>query len=154
VRLWLDRGRTLWCAVQGHKKSSALQALVNNLTNLRDSERDFIHRLLEENQEQRLVDAEEIEQLLRYIVRDLSTITTASWRDLVVAVRLGSDLDIARTIETVSEGKAGAHDPIAQRDWIREDLQGDIRVVARQRRIMFSRDRSSNIGFAVGLLAA
>jgi hypothetical protein len=48
-----------------------------------------------------------------------------------VAVRLGSHLDIARTIEVVSEGQASAHDPIAQRDWIRKDLRGDCRVIGR-----------------------
>ncbi|MFX6957440.1 hypothetical protein ABTH75_18970, partial [Acinetobacter baumannii] len=48
-----------------------------------------------------------------------------------MAVRLSSDREISRTIEVVSEGKASAHDPIAQRDWIRKDLQGDIRVIGR-----------------------
>ncbi|WP_035710261.1 AAA domain-containing protein [Bradyrhizobium genomosp. I (2014)] len=113
------------------KKRAALRGLLSNLTNLRERERDFIGSLLEDNQEQRLVDAEEIEQLLRQIIRDLSSVTTSSGRSLVLAIRLSSGLDIARTIEVVSEGVASAHDPIAQRDWIRKDLQGDVRVVGR-----------------------
>jgi serine/threonine protein kinase len=132
---WYDFGLTaaelFGVPLKSIKKRSALQAIVDNLTNLRESERTFIRRLLDDNQEQRLVDAEEIEQLLRHIIRDLITITTSFARDLVVAVRLGSDRDIAKTIEIVSEGKASSHDPIAQRDWIRKDLQGDIRVIAR-----------------------
>jgi serine/threonine protein kinase len=113
------------------KKRSALPSIVQSLNNLREIEKDVILRLLDENQEHRLVDAEEIEQLLRSIIRDLSAVTTSLARDLVLAVRLGSDRDIAKTIEVVSEGNAHADDPIAQRDWIRKDLQGDVRVVAR-----------------------
>jgi serine/threonine protein kinase len=132
---WYDFGLTaaelFGAPLRSTKKRAALQVLVNNLTNLREKERDFIWRLLEEKQEQRLVDAEEIEQLLRQIIRDLSTVTSSSGRNLVVAVRLSSDREISRTIEVVSEGKASAHDPIAQRDWIRKDLQGDIRVIGR-----------------------
>lgn len=132
---WYDFGLTtaelFGMPIKSTKKRSALQALIDNLANLRASERDFIRRLLEEKQEQRLVDAEEIEQLLRQIIRDLSTVTTSAGRDLVVAVRLSSERDIARTIEIVSEGKASAHDPIAQREWIRKDLQGDVRVIGR-----------------------
>ncbi len=132
---WYDFGlitaELFGAPLKSTKKRAALRALVDNLSNLRETERDFIRRLLEENQEQRLVDAEEIEQLLRQIIRDLSTVTTSSGRDLLVAVRLGSDLDISRTIEVVSEGQASARDPVAQRDWIRKDLQGDIRVIGR-----------------------
>ncbi|RWA58066.1 AAA domain-containing protein [Mesorhizobium sp.] len=132
---WYDFGLTaaelFGTPLKSTKKRAALQTLVGNLTNLRESERYFILRLLEEKQDQRLVDAEEIEQLLRQIIRDLSTVTTSSGRDLVIAVRLGSDRDIARTIEVVSEGAVSVHDPIAQRDWIRKDLQGDVRVVGR-----------------------
>lgn len=117
--------------IKGIRKRSAIQGLVAKLTNLREGERQFISRLLDENQGQRLVDPQEIEQLLRYIIRDLSTVATAAIRDLVVAVRLGSDREMSRTIEVVSEGKASSHDPVAQRDWIRRDLQGDVRVIGR-----------------------
>ncbi|WP_240540036.1 AAA domain-containing protein [Salinarimonas soli] len=115
------------------KKRAALPSLISNLTNLRESERAIIWRLLDSDQEQRLVDAEEIEQTLRQIIRDLGTVTAGSSRDLVIAVRLGPERDLARTIEVVSEGQAKASDPIAQRDWIRRDLQGDIRVVGRSK---------------------
>lgn len=133
---WYDFGlitaELFGAPLKSTKKRSALPAMIDGLTNLREGERNFIRRLLDEDQEQRLADAEEIDQLLRYIIRDLGTVTTSSARDLVVAVRLGSDRDIARTIEIVSEGKARAQDPVAQRDWIRKDLQGDVRVVARR----------------------
>lgn len=132
---WYDFGLTVaelfGVPLKNTKKRAALPALIGNLTNLREAERDVIRRLLEENQEQRLVDAEEIEQLLRQIIRDLAAVTSSSGRDLLIAVRLSSDLDIARTIEVVSEGKASAHDPVAQRDWIRKDLRGDVRVIGR-----------------------
>lgn len=132
---WYDFGLTaaelFGVPLKSTKKRAALQTLVGSLTNLREGEREFIRRLLEEAQEQRLVDADEIAQLLRQIIRDLGTVTSSSGRSLVVAVRLSSDLDIARTIEVVSEGKASAHDPTAQRDWIRRDLQGDVRVIGR-----------------------
>lgn len=132
---WYDFGLTaaelFGVPIKNTKKRAALPALVANLTNLREAERDIIRRLLEESQEQRLVDADEIEQLLRQVIRDLGTVTSSAGRDLLFAVRLGSDLDIARTIEVVSEGRASAHDPIAQRDWIRKDLTGDVRVIGR-----------------------
>lgn len=132
---WYDFGLTaaelFGAPLRSTKKRSALQGFVNNLTNLREKERDFIWRLLEEKQEQRLVDAEEIVQLVRQIIRDLGTVTTSSDRKFILAVRLGADREIARTIEVVSEGQAKANDPIAQRDWIRKDLQGDVRVIGR-----------------------
>jgi serine/threonine protein kinase len=113
------------------KKRSALAALISNLTTLRESERYLIRQLLEENQEHRLVDAEEIEQLIRHIITDLRTVTTSAGRNLVMAVRLSSDREIAKTIDIVSEGNASAYDPVSQRDWIRADLQGDVRVTGR-----------------------
>ena len=132
---WFDFGlvaaEVFGVPVAHTKKRSALQGLVANHTNLRDRERQFIGRLIEENQEHRLVDPAEIEQLLRQIINDLSTATTVAFRDLVFAIRLGSDREVSRTIEVVSEGKASAYDPIAQRDWIRRDLQGDVRVIGR-----------------------
>lgn len=132
---WYDFGLTaaelFGAPLRSTKKRAALQGFVNNLTNLREKEREFIWRLLEDKQEQRLVDAEEIVQLIKQIVRDLRTVANSSGWSLVMAVRLGADREIARTIEVVSEGKAGAHDPIAQRDWIRKDLQGDVRVIGR-----------------------
>ena len=132
---WYDFGliaaELFGAPLKSAKKRSALPALVAGLSNLREGERNFIARLLEENREQRLVDGDEIEQLLRSIIRDLGTVTTSSARDLVLAIRLGSDREIAKTIEVVSEGTANAHDPIAQRDWVRKDLLGDVRVIAR-----------------------
>ncbi|QCK88710.1 helicase [Phreatobacter aquaticus] len=113
------------------RKRSALQGLVSNLGNLRESERTFIARLLDENPEERLVEPEEIEELIQQIIGDLSAVTTSLSRDLVMAVRLGMDIEIARTIESLSEGRAKAIDPVAQRDWIRTDLQGDVRIVGR-----------------------
>ncbi|WP_028055555.1 AAA domain-containing protein [Sinorhizobium medicae] len=117
--------------IKSIKKRAALPGIIQGLQNLRQSERDFIVRLLDENQEQRLTDSEEIEQILRGIIRDLGAVTTSVGRDLVLAVRLGADREIAKTIEIVSEGSARADDPIAQRNWIGRDLQGDVRVVAR-----------------------
>lgn len=113
------------------KKRSALQGMVTNLGNLRESERTLIARLLDENPEERLVEPEEIEELIQQIIRDLGSVTTSLSRDLVMAVRLGTDIEFARTIEVVSGGKAKANDPVAQRDWIRTDLQGDVRVIGR-----------------------
>ena len=52
---WYDFGLTaaelFGTPLKSTKKRAALQTLVGNLTNLRESERDFIRRLLEENQE-------------------------------------------------------------------------------------------------------
>ncbi|PZV34891.1 hypothetical protein [Mesorhizobium kowhaii] len=132
---WYDFGlvaaEVFGAPLKSIRKRAALPTIIQGLTNLRESERDVILRLLDENQEQRLVDGEEIEQRIRHIVRDLGSVTSSFSRDLVVALRLGSDRDIARTIDVVSEGAASAHDPVAQRDWIRRDLRGDIRIVAR-----------------------
>jgi len=132
---WYDFGLTaaeiFGLPIRNLKKRSALEGAINSLTNLREREREFIHRLLEEVQEKRLVDADEIEFQLRGIIRDLGSVTVATTRDLVLAVRLNSDLEISKTIELVSEGKAPTNDPVKQRDWIKYDLRGDPRVVAR-----------------------
>ncbi|MER8376163.1 AAA domain-containing protein [Mesorhizobium sp. M1406] len=132
---WYDFGlvaaEVFGAPLKSIRKRAALPTIIQGLTNLRESERDVILRLLDENQEQRLVDGEEIEQRIRHIVRDLGSVTSSFSRDLVVALRLGSDRDIARTIDVVSEGAASAHDPVTQRDWIRRDLRGDIRIAAR-----------------------
>ena len=117
--------------VKNIKKRSAIQGLVANLGNLRDSERQFISQLLDESPEKRLVDPVEVDQQLRQIILNLGTVTTAAVRELVLAARLGPEREISRTIEVVSERKALAHDPVSQRDWIRRDLQGDVRVIGR-----------------------
>lgn len=132
---WYDFGLTaaeiFGLPIRSLKKRSALQEAINNLNNIREREREFLHRLLEEIQENRLVDADEIELQLRAIIRDLGSVTIATTRDLVLAVRLNFELEIAKTIELASEGAAPANEPLKQRDWIKYDLRGDARVVAR-----------------------
>lgn len=113
------------------RKRSALKGIVASLGNLRESERFLIAGLLDENPEERLVDPEEIEEFIHKIISDLGAVTTSLSRNLVMAVRLGTDIQIARTIEVVSGGKAKTNDPVAQRDFIRKDLEGDVRVIAR-----------------------
>ncbi len=113
------------------KKRAAIQTLVGNLTHLRESERTLINRLLMEDREQRLSDADEIVQEIHRITQDLSAVTTSLNRGLVLAVRLGVEHELSRTIETISGESAPISNPVAQRDWIRRDLEGDIRVIAR-----------------------
>ncbi|MGO8080498.1 AAA domain-containing protein [Rhizobium leguminosarum] len=113
------------------KNRSALQKIVGDFSSLRESERELIIRLLEEKQERRLCDAEEITQKVRAIIRDLSSVTASYGRDLVLALRLRPDLEIAKIIEAVSEGKAKASDPIAQKEWVMNDIRGDVRITAR-----------------------
>ena len=132
---WYDFGLTaaelFGVPVNTTRTRTAIQPLVRGLGHLREAEKDFIWRLLDQDQEQRLVDAEEIDDLLRKIVRDLGATVTGSGRDLVMAVRLGPNHELSKVIEVASEGRANVNDAIDQRNWIKADLQGDVRVIGR-----------------------
>jgi hypothetical protein len=104
--------------VQVLKKRDLVRDAVKKLTNLRDGERELILHFLEDDQEERLSQADGALQSLRDIVRDLSNVSVGTGRPLVVAVRLGPDVSLSRAVEQVSKRKAPAYQPAAQQKWI------------------------------------
>lgn len=117
--------------VQTLKKRDLVRNAIAKLTNLRDSERELILRFLENDQEERLSQADGALQSLRDVVRDLANVSVGTGRPLVVAVRLGPDVSLSRAIEQASKRKAPADQPTTQQKWIHNDLRGDTRVTAR-----------------------
>ncbi len=132
---WFDFGLVVaelfGAAVRISKNRDVARASVERLSTLRVKEKEFILQLLAEDEEQRLSTSDAIIQELRSIIRDLSVATTGAGRELVIAIRLTPELDLQRTIESVSGGSAPASDIIKQREWIKFDLRGDVRIVAR-----------------------
>lgn len=132
---WFDFGlvaaELFGAPVRMSKNRDVARSLIERLTTLRVREKELILQLLAEDEEQRLSSADAIIQEMRNINRDLSVATSGAGRDLVIAVRLTPELDLQRTIEVASMGSAPATDIIKQRDWIKFDLRGDTRIVAR-----------------------
>jgi hypothetical protein len=131
---WFDFGllaaEVLSISVSTYKKRESVRAAIQNLSFLREGEREALLHFLQEDLEERVGSGEAATQYLRNIVRELDTVTTAVSRRLILAIRLG-DRDISRTIQKVSEQQAKVSDPATQLAWIQNDLRGDVRVVAR-----------------------
>jgi serine/threonine protein kinase len=132
---WFDFGliaaELFGARVNSIRKRDTVRAEVDQLQALRDSERSLISRLIAENNEQRLAGADEVLQETRNILRDLAVATAGLGRSLVLAVRLGTDLNLSRAIDVTSERKAPQDQPLLQRQWIEKDLRGDLRITAR-----------------------
>jgi serine/threonine protein kinase/DNA polymerase III delta prime subunit len=132
---WFDFGliaaELFGAPVRNTKKREALRSAVDSMQALREGERDLIIRLLAESSEQRLSGSDEILREIRNLLRDLAVVTAGLGRGLVLAVRLGPDINLSRAIELASERNAPAHQPILQRRWIENDLRGDPRITAR-----------------------
>jgi serine/threonine protein kinase len=132
---WFDYGlvaaELFGAPVRVSKSRVIARSAVERLSTLRSRERELILSLLEENEQERLSNSDSITQAIRNIIRELSIATTGSGRELVIAIRLSPELDLQRVVQTVSQGSAPANDPTVQRDWIKHDLRGDVRVTAR-----------------------
>lgn len=116
------------------KKQSAVVKEIQNHRHLNQSEKELLLRLVEENQELRLANADNVTPMIRDVIRELSTTTIGAGRPLVVALRLGVGVGLSRAVEKASKGKAPSSDPALQKKWIERDLIGDIRVTARSSR--------------------
>lgn len=132
---WFDFGliaaELFGATVRRVKKRDAVRASVRGLGNLRDSEREFILELLEDDPELRLASSQAVTEGIRAIVRDLQAVTASPSRPLVLAFRIEPGGNLSQVVERASGGAAKANDPIAQRDWLQRDLRGDLRVIAR-----------------------
>lgn len=113
------------------RKREQLRYAVGRLVHLREAERDLILGLVADEPEDRLSTADVITQKIRDIVRDLNLVIAGAGRPLVVAVRLGNDSNLSQAIEKASRRSAMSTDVRAQREWIENDLKGDIRILAR-----------------------
>ncbi|HEY4940036.1 MAG TPA: AAA domain-containing protein [Rhizomicrobium sp.] len=114
------------------KKAETVRNSVEQLPNLRESERQLILNFLAEHREHRLVEAGAATQALRNVLQELSVASTGLGKPLVLAMRLGHDISMTRAIAAASAGSAPVASMEKQRSWVSEDLRGDIRVVARQ----------------------
>ncbi|MET4044912.1 serine/threonine protein kinase/DNA polymerase III delta prime subunit [Bradyrhizobium sp. RT6a] len=132
---WFDFGLVVaelfGAPIRASKNRDIARASVERLSTLRVKEKEFILQLLAEDEEQRLSSSDGITHEIRNIIRELSVATSGAGRDLVIAVRLSPELDLQRTIEAASLSSAPAHDIIKQRDWMKFDLRGDVRIIAR-----------------------
>jgi hypothetical protein len=132
---WFDFGllaaEVFGVAVSGFRRRDSIRDAVAHLAHLRHGERDAISHFLQDDVEHRVASGDAATKLLTNIVRDLNVATAGIGRNLVLALRLGGEREISRTIQHVSNGEATAADPMAQRRWIEHDLRGDVRVVSR-----------------------
>jgi hypothetical protein len=133
---WFDLGlvaaELFGIPVRTMKKRAVVRQAVESLSVFRDRERALVRSLLLENQEERLASAGEIIQEIQGIVRDLTGTSAALNRNLVLAARLGPGSNLSRAIATASGGRALADSPLVQRNWMEQDLRGDLRVTARK----------------------
>lgn len=132
---WFDYGliaaELFGAPVRGVRKREAVRESVARLSSLRDSEREFILDLLADDPEFRLASSQAVTDGIRNIIRDLNAVTASVSRPLMLAFRIEPGSSLAQAIQLASSGKAKAADPIAQRDWVQRDLQGDLRLIAR-----------------------
>jgi len=137
---WFDFGlvcaETLGVPVRVRNRAALIKS-VEDASSLRESERRFIIRLLTDTSEDQLVMPEEITADLRNMVRELNTATSGYGRELVLAIRLEPGSEFCRTIERVSAGAAPQNDQKKQLEWIKNDLRGDVRVIARHSQQLF-----------------
>ncbi|MBI1405762.1 MAG: AAA family ATPase [Caulobacter sp.] len=117
--------------IHNYKTRESVRAAVSGSQILRESERTLILQLLAEDPDQRLASGDAVVQSVKEVVRELGNVASAGGRPVVLAVRLGTNQELTAAIERFSEGAARSSDALAQRDWIRHDLRGDIRVTAR-----------------------
>lgn len=115
------------------RSRESVRVAVSSSTTLRESERTLLLQLLWEDPDERLANGDSVNQAIREIVRELGVVATATGRPLVLALRLGSNQDFTSAIARASKGEAPISDAAKQRDWVRWDLRGDIRVTARMR---------------------
>jgi hypothetical protein len=133
---WFDFGvvvaELFGAPVANTKSRSVIRDAISGHGYLRERERVLILGLLDEDPEQRVTGGHGVTQAIRDIIRDLGVVTAAANRPLVLAVRASVGNSLSAAIEKASAGAAPATDAIAQRDWIQNDLRGDLRVIGRQ----------------------
>lgn len=130
---WFDFGmlaaELFGAPVRASFDRAAFRSAIKKLSTIRSKEKDLILGLIEEDPQTRHSNGEAILQAIRDIARDLSAASAGSGRKLVLALRLSDAL--RQTIQKVSQQTASAADLLKQRDWVKHDLRGDVRVVAR-----------------------
>ncbi len=117
--------------VKKHRSIYSVRSSVKEINSLKNDEKDIINNLLSGDLDTRLSQAESITSSIRNIVVGLSSVSLAPSRPLVLALRLNDDIQISALIERASGGKASKSSPIELLNWVREDLRGDPRIVAR-----------------------
>lgn len=117
---------------KAHRKRDRFREAVESLGHLNISEQRLILALTAENADDRLIDEGDVLRAIRDILRGFNVAALGANRPLVLAVRLGLSSDLAKQIEIASRREFRSDEPTRQLSWIRNDLAGDIRIVARR----------------------
>lgn len=132
---WFDFGllavELLGVPLSNLRRLDGVRSSVAGLHTIRETERKLLLRLLHDNPEERVSDAQSFLLEIRDLVRSLTSVTAGHARNLILAIRLGPSVSLSRHIELASGRQAAAVNPLAQRDWVANDLRGNVRVTAR-----------------------
>lgn len=114
------------------RKRERFRDAIKEASHLQALERQLLLELTAEESDDRLIDEVDVVRSIRDILRGLNVATLGANRPVVLAVRLGMSSDLAKQVEIASKREFRIDDPGRQLGWIRQDLAGDIKIVARR----------------------
>lgn len=117
---------------RAYRKRERFRMAVEAMTHLNASELRLIRELTEESTEDRMIDEVDVLRSIRDVLRSFNVAALGANRPVVLAVRLGLSSDLAKQVEIASGKTFKSDDPTRQLTWIRQDLAGDIKIIARK----------------------
>ena len=117
---------------RAHRKRERFREAVEAMGHLHAPELRLILDLTAENAEDRMVDEVDVLRSIRDVLRSFNVAALGANRPVVLAARLGLSSDLAKQVEIASSRECRVDDPTRQLSWIRKDLAGDIKIVARR----------------------
>jgi serine/threonine protein kinase/DNA polymerase III delta prime subunit len=117
---------------RAYRKRDRFRDAVKDAGYLHALEQQFILGLTAEDSEDRMIDEADVIRSIRDILRGFNVAALGANRPVVLAVRLGLSSDLAKQVEVASGRVFRSDDPGRQLAWIRKDLAGDIKIVARR----------------------
>lgn len=117
---------------RGYRKREKFREAVEGMNYLHAPELRLLLELIADNVEDRMIDEADVLRSIRDVLRGFNIATLGANRPVVLAVRLGINSDLAKQVEIVSGREFKSDDPSRQLNWIRKDLEGDIKIVARR----------------------
>ncbi len=125
-------GELLGVSPKAHRTRERFRAAVEGMNYLHASELRLILELTSDNLEDRMIDETDVVRSIRDVLRGFNVATLGANRPVVLAMRLGLSSELAKHVETASGKECRADDPPRQLNWIRKDLEGAIKIVARR----------------------